>query len=171
MSLGIKHETLSIGFKRDTLRLLRQIIAQMLERREETWNLVRAKMDSAPKGNPPDDQDCAGDDTFWCFQQGMRISDHLEKSTRADEALFKFTDLLGMVFETQQASLRPGISEIFLGATRAVARSMERLEKKAGGYHLEFEDDAQWCIGDEPSTERMTAERPGDTRRTEAAAV
>ena len=48
---------------------------------------------------------------------------------------------------------------------------MERLEKKAGGYHLEFEDDAQWSIGDEPSTERMTAERPGDTRRTEAAAV
>ena len=36
-------------------------------------------MDSAPKGNPPDDQDCAGDDTFWCFHQRMRISDYIEE--------------------------------------------------------------------------------------------
>ena len=82
MSLGIKREinpALSVGFKRDTLRLLRQIIAQMLERREETWNLVRTKMDSAPKGNPPDDKNCAGEDAFWCFHQGMRISDYMEE--------------------------------------------------------------------------------------------
>ena len=40
MSLGIKSEinvSLSVGFKRDTMRLLKQIIAQMLERRDETW--------------------------------------------------------------------------------------------------------------------------------------
>ena len=82
MSLGIKSEintTLSIGFKRDTLRLLKQIIAQMLERRDDTWNLVHTKMESAPKGNPPDDQDCAGDDTFWFYHQGLRISDYGEE--------------------------------------------------------------------------------------------
>ena len=36
-----------------TMRLLKQIVVQMLERRNETWNLVQAKMDSAPKGIPP----------------------------------------------------------------------------------------------------------------------
>ena len=82
MSLGIKSEinaSLSVGFKRDTMRLLKQIIAQMLERRDETWNLIHAKMESAPKGIPPDDQDCPGDDTFWLYHQGLRVSNYIEE--------------------------------------------------------------------------------------------
>ena len=67
VALGIRHdiaESLNIGFKRDTLCFLREMIRRMLIERDSTWDIVSKRMLSAPKGTPPDAYDCAGDDEF-----------------------------------------------------------------------------------------------------------
>ena len=118
------------------------------------------------------DPDCDGSAKISMENLGTILNfAHLEGSARADEALLELLDLLGILIERH---VRPPFdmgSEMFLDATRAIARSMERLEKKAGGYQLEFENEAQWFTRDDISADRVTTESEGDARRTEAAAM
>ena len=121
------------------------------------------------------DPECDGSAKISMENLGTILSfAHLGGSTRADEALLELLDLVGILIERH---VRPPYdlgSEMFLDATRAVARSTERIERKAGGYQLEFENEAQWFTRDDISADRVTTEDEEDARRAvlrEAAAM